>query len=356
METRRFDRVVWKIPLMTYLLECKQLVKQFDSVTAVDRVDMAIHAGEFITLLGPSGCGKSTTLRMIAGFEQPNSGTITLNGQTVTGDGRYLPPEKRQVGMVFQDYALFPHLNVGDNVAFGLKGNKSTKRARMSEMLELVGLAGYDKRMPYELSGGQQQRVALARALAPAPALILLDEPFSNLDAALRAQVRAEVRNILKQAQTTCLFVTHDQEEALSLSDRIAVMLDGTIAQFDTPHQVYQNPVDRHVASFIGEGNYIRAQANGLTAECALGEIRLTQPQQGAVMVMLRPEAFALSEDGMTGRVVWHEYYGHDQRLGVELDHKQMVIVRLGLSDQALSVGDTVRLQVRGAGVAFPLT
>lgn len=343
---------------MTYLLECKQLVKKFDSVTAVDTADMAIHAGEFVTLLGPSGCGKSTTLRLIAGFEQPNSGTITLNGQTVAGDGRYLPPEKRQIGMVFQDYALFPHLNVADNVSFGLKGDKAQKRARMSEMLELVGLAGYGKRMPYELSGGQQQRVALARALAPAPALILLDEPFSNLDAALRAQVRAEVRNILKQAQTTCLFVTHDQEEALSLSDRIAVMIDGTIRQFDQPHNVYQTPVDRHVASFIGEGNYIRAQANGDTAECVLGKVRLHQPQQGAVMLMLRPEAFTLSDDGLSGKVVWHEYYGHDQRLGVMLENQQMVTVRLGLIDHGgfYSVGDSIRLQVRGMGMAFPLT
>jgi iron(III) transport system ATP-binding protein len=339
---------------MTYLLECNELVKNFDSVNAVDHVNMAIHSGEFVTLLGPSGCGKSTTLRLIAGFEQPNSGTITLNHQIVAGNGGYLPPEKRKIGMVFQDYALFPHLSVADNVSFGLKGDKSTKRKRTAEMLELVGLAGYDKRMPYELSGGQQQRVALARALAPAPELILLDEPFSNLDAALRAQVRGEVRNILKQAKTTCLFVTHDQEEALSLSDRIAVMMDGTIAQFDQPHVVYQNPVDRHVASFIGEGNYIRAQANGDIADCVLGQVRLRQPEQGSVLLMLRPEAFALSEDGVIGRVVWHEYYGHDQRLGVELDNQQQLIVldHTGF----FSVGDTIRLQVRGMGVAFPLT
>lgn len=347
---------------MTYLLACQELVKNFDSVTAVDHVNMAIHSGEFVTLLGPSGCGKSTTLRLIAGFEQPNSGTITLNNKIVAGEGHYFPPEKRKIGMVFQDYALFPHLNVFENIAFGLTGDKATKRKRTDEMLELVGLAGYGKRMPYELSGGQQQRVALARALAPAPELILLDEPFSNLDAALRAQVRREVRNILKQAQTTCLFVTHDQEEALSLSDRIAVMMDGTIAQFDQPHTVYQNPADRHVASFIGEGNYIRAQADGDVAESILGKIRLYRPEQGAVMLMIRPEAFAVcdetSEGGQVGRVIWHEYYGHDQRLGVELDNQQKVVVRLGLLDHAgfFSVGDSICLQVRGMGVAFPLT
>lgn len=343
---------------MTYLLDCQQLVKTFDTITAVDHADLAIHSGEFVTLLGPSGCGKSTTLRLIAGFEQPNSGTIALNDRIVAGNGHYLPPEKRQIGMVFQDYALFPHLNVADNVAFGLTGDSSVKRRRTNDMLELVGLAGYDKRMPYELSGGQQQRVALARALAPAPALILLDEPFSNLDAALRAQVRGEVRQILKQAQTTCLFVTHDQEEALSLSDRVAVMLEGSVVQFDQPHIVYQNPADRHIASFIGEGNYIRAQANGDTAECVLGTVRLRQPEQGAVMLMLRPEAFTLSDDGLAGRVVWHEYYGHDQRLGVELANKQRLVIRLGLVDHAgfFSVGDTIRFQVRGMGVAFPLT
>src|SRR5688572_24627525 len=196
-------------------MRCSNLSKKFGEVHAVEGVNLSLREGHFLALLGPSGCGKTTTLRLLAGFEVPDSGEIIIGEQRVSGPGVFMPPEQRSVGMVFQEYALFPHLTVADNVAYGLPRSVN-KKQRVQEVLELVGLTDMLKRMPYELSGGQQQRVALARALAPKPQLVLLDEPFSNLDASLRAQVRAEVRQILRQARATAIFVTHDQEEALS--------------------------------------------------------------------------------------------------------------------------------------------
>lgn len=346
--------------MTTQLLNCSGLVKRFGDVLAVDHADMRIDRGEFVTLLGPSGCGKSTTLRLVAGFERPDAGAIRINDHVVAEDGQYVPPEERRLGMVFQDYALFPHLSVLDNVAFGLRGDRKARQRRAQEMLEMVGLAYYDRRMPYQLSGGQQQRVALARALAPAPDLILLDEPFSNLDAALREQVRGEVRAILKQTGTTCLFVTHDQEEALSLSDRVAVMFDGRVVQMDTPSAVYRTPIDRHVASFVGEGNYLQARATGERASCVLGDVVLRKPANGAVMLMLRPEALSLSpltaDDGTAGagRVLWREYYGHDQRVGVKLENGITLVARLGAVEDC-EPGAEVMVRVTGGGIAFPL-
>ncbi|TVR22823.1 MAG: ABC transporter ATP-binding protein [Anaerolineaceae bacterium] len=346
--------------MTTQLLNCSGLVKRFGDVLAVDRADMRIDRGEFVTLLGPSGCGKSTTLRLVAGFERPDAGKIRIKDHVVADEGRHVPPEERRLGMVFQDYALFPHLSVLDNVAFGLRGDRKSRHRRAQEMLEMVGLAYYDRRMPYQLSGGQQQRVALARALAPAPDMVLLDEPFSNLDAALREQLRGEVRAILKQTGTTCLFVTHDQEEALSLSDRVAVMFDGRVVQMDTPSAVYRAPIDRHVASFVGEGNYLQARAVGERASCVLGDVVLQQPKQGAVMLMLRPEALSLSpltaDAGTTGagRVLWREYYGHDQRVGVKLENGITLVARLGAVEDC-EPGADVTVRVTGSGVAFPL-
>src|SRR5688572_16636321 len=210
---------------MSKALEVEKISKHFNGNEVVKNFSLEAEAGEFITLLGPSGCGKTTSLRLLAGFERPDSGIIKIAGEVVASKSQYLPAEKRRVGMVFQDYALFPHVNVLGNIGFGLQGKEKQKRAK--EMLSLVGLDGFGERMPHELSGGQQQRVALARALAPQPNVMLLDEPFSNLDTSLRQQVRGEVRNILREAGTTTIFVTHDQEEALSLSDRVAVMFEG---------------------------------------------------------------------------------------------------------------------------------
>lgn len=342
---------------MTYLLSCAHLSKKFGAhgeVVALENATLNVSSGEFVTLLGPSGCGKSTTLRLIAGFEKPDSGTITLNKQRVAGDGVFVPPEERRVGMVFQDYALFPHLSVQDNVAFGLSSSRQEKHRHANMILDLVGLDGFGKRLPHELSGGQQQRVALARALAPQPDVILLDEPFSNLDAALRAQVRGEVRSILKETNTTCIFVTHDQEEALSLSDRVAVMFDGLIEQIDTPSMVYRRPATQRVASFVGEGNFLPAAAHGHVAHCILGEIPLMEHAQGEITLLVRPESLDLSADGddPAGRVLWREFYGHDQRVGVEMESGVQLIARLGaVADFA--PGDSVRVRVIHPARAF---
>ena len=216
-------------------VRCRGLTKIFGAVRAVDDMSLDVDPGEIVALLGPSGCGKTTFLRLIAGFERPDAGSVLLADEEVAGPGRFLPPERRRIGMVFQDYALFPHLSVADNVAFGLarrrrlsaRGAHRDAAESVGRLLALVGLEGLGARLPHEISGGQQQRVALARALAPAPAVVLLDEPFSNLDATLRAEVRAEVRGILREAGATAVFVTHDQEEALSLADRVAVMRAG---------------------------------------------------------------------------------------------------------------------------------
>lgn len=347
--------------ITTAALECHHLSKSFGAVQAVRDVSLTVNDGEFITLLGPSGCGKTTTLRLIAGFELPERGKIALHGRVVTENGSGLPPEKRQIGMVFQDYALFPHLNVGDNVAFGLRSNRQEKAARVDEMLALVGLEGLAARMPHELSGGQQQRVALARALAPQPDLVLLDEPFSNLDAALRVRVRTEVRAILKTAGVTVVFVTHDQEEALSLSDRVAVMFEGKIAQFDASQTVYHRPADREVAAFVGESNFIPAQADGTTAHSALGKITLDAPSHGNVEVLIRPEMIALSADGESGvlaEVGWVEFYGPAQRVELKLisddgtRHSASLLARFDTTE-IIRPGDIVRVGVRGSAVAF---
>jgi iron(III) transport system ATP-binding protein len=239
------------------VVQLQSVSKRYDSVVAVNQVSLEVKQGEILVLLGSSGCGKTTTLRLIAGLERPEAGHILLNGQTVADAKTWVAPELRQIGMVFQDYALFPHLTVGKNIAFPLKSMKKRDiDVRVNELLDLVGMAGLADRFPHQLSGGQQQRVALARALASRPSVVLLDEPFSNLDTALRKQVREEVRYILKQSGATGIFVTHDQEEALSLADRVAVMFEGVLHQHDTPERLYNAPANQKVASFIGEANF----------------------------------------------------------------------------------------------------
>lgn len=343
---------------MTDALRCTGISKTFDDVLAADSVDLQIQAGQFLTLLGPSGCGKTTTLRLIAGFERPDSGDIYINEQLVADKTTFLPPEKRRVGMVFQDYALFPHLNSGDNIGFGLSGSQRDKSQRISEMLELVGLDGIGKRMPYELSGGQQQRVALARALAPQPELILLDEPFSNLDTALRAQVRAEVRTILRQTGMSAVFVTHDQEEALSLSDLVAVMFDGHIAQIDSPQRLYRNPVSREVGAFVGEANFLPAEARGMAAACVLGDVPLQSARDGTVELLIRPEnllltgEYGLPDTAVNARILWREFYGHDQRVGLELADGTRLVARASAS-LVYQRGETVQVGVIDPVLAF---
>jgi iron(III) transport system ATP-binding protein len=246
---------------------------------AVDGVSLGLRAGDIGVLIGPSGCGKTTLLRAVAGLEPASAGEILISGQRVEGAGVHVPPERRKIGMVFQDYALFPHLDVERNVAFGLDRAvaRSERRARVAEVLALVGLGGSEKRMPHELSGGQQQRVALARALAPRPQLLLLDEPFSNLDVDLRERLAHEIRSILKAAQATALFVTHDQLEAFAIGDVIGVMHEGHLHQWDDAYTLYHRPATRFVADFIGHGVFapatLKRVGNQVVVHTALGAL-----------------------------------------------------------------------------------
>lgn len=249
-------------------VRCAALRKSYGSTTAVANVNLTVETGRLVALLGPSGCGKTTTLRLIAGFERPDAGVVEIGGTVVAGPETAVPPERRRVGMVFQDYALFPHLNVEENVAFGL-ARGGARKSRVREVLSLVGLRGLERRRPHELSGGEQQRVALARALAPESDVLLLDEPFSNLDASLRVQVRAEVKQILRATNKTAVFVTHDQEEALFMGDEVAVMNAGRVEQVAAPEALYHEPRSRFVAEFLGVADFLPAIAaeGGLSTE-----------------------------------------------------------------------------------------
>ncbi|HSH03728.1 MAG TPA: ABC transporter ATP-binding protein [Anaerolineae bacterium] len=282
---------------------CQNLIKSFGHTTVLHDISFSVPTGQIIALLGPSGCGKTTTLRLIAGFERLDQGQIEIGGQIVTDGRRHLPPEKRHIGMVFQDYAIFPHLSVADNIRFGL-GRDKDGPARAQEMLDFVGLPGIGAKMPQELSGGQQQRIALARALAPRPTVILLDEPFSNLDAKLRLQVRTEVRSLLKKSGTTAIFVTHDQEEALYLGDRIGVMNDGYLEQMGTPEQVYHRPQTHFVAQFMGKTDLIPGTITPLGITTPLGPLPLDQlnqslslPPNTVVTVATRPDDIFIYPD-----------------------------------------------------------
>jgi iron(III) transport system ATP-binding protein len=336
------------------VVECRDLTKSFGSVVALDRVDLDVREGEVLALLGPSGCGKTTTLRLIAGFERPDAGTVTLAGAEVAGPGTFVPPERRRVGVVFQDYALFPHLTVAQNVGYGLR-DRGRRADRVAEMLRIVGLESEAARLPHELSGGQQQRVAMARALAPEPTLVLLDEPFSNLDAALRVRMRSEVRAILRAAQATAVFVTHDQEEALSLADRVAVMRDGRLLQIDRPAALYAHPADRFVATFVGDADLLTGRMDGDAVVTAVGRLRMAEPNglTGAVAVALRPEGIRLRLDGAGQGVVRDiTYFGHDQVIEVVLEDGARVRSRMGPA-RAFEPGDRVSVSVTGDVIAF---
>src|SRR6056297_3790943 len=256
------------------VLSLSDVTKEFGPETAVDGVSLDVEPGELLTFLGPSGCGKTTTLRTIAGLEEPTEGEITLGGETVAGDGALVPPERRDVGIVFQNFALFPHLTVRENIAFGLDdADEAAVEARVDELLDLVDMPEHGAKTPDQLSGGQKQRVALARSLAPEPEVLLLDEPFSNLDVDLRVKMREEVRRILKETGVTAVSVTHDQEEAMSISDRVAVMNDGRIEQVGRPDRVFQHPESRFVAGFLGHASFLSGYLSGDTVHTEVGEI-----------------------------------------------------------------------------------
>ena len=340
---------------MEFSLQADHLTKRFDGQTpAVDDITLRARPGEFLTLLGPSGGGKTTTLRLLAGFEIPTKGCIQIGDLIVADDSHFMPPEKRKVGMVFQDYALFPHVDVAGNIAFGLSGSKTDKARTVERLLAVVGLTPFAERMPHELSGGQQQRVALARALAPNPDVLLLDEPFSNLDTGLRAQVRSDVRRILLETGTTAIFVTHDQQEALSLSDEIAIIFDGKLIQVATPHALYNRPATMRVAKFVGDANFLPAIAHGMTAESRIGEVKLFHPKRGRVHLMIRPEALAVGydEEGVRATVLWREFYGHYQRLGLALADGAELIARAGV-DRFFRRGDNVSVSLALPALAY---
>ena len=283
-------------------ISIREVVKRFGAVTAVDRADLAVHDGELFTLLGPSGCGKTTLLRLLAGFYQPDAGEIRFGDRVVSG----LPPYERNIGMVFQNYALWPHMTVAGNVAYGLKLRKlgaTEVAARLAEGLRKVNLTGFEARYPGQLSGGQQQRVALARALVLNPDILLLDEPLSNLDAKIRVQVRAEIRKLQRELGITTIYVTHDQEEALSLSDRVAVMKDGRVLQVGAPKELYERPRTRFVADFVGTNNLVPGRVSGragadLVVDTAVGTLRAVssgQPSDSAAHTACSKWAIASS-------------------------------------------------------------
>ncbi|MGA9278348.1 ABC transporter ATP-binding protein [Ilumatobacter sp.] len=278
------------------------VTKRFGQVTAVDGVTFEVAGSELLALVGPSGCGKSTLLRLVAGLFPADGGVIELDGVIADDQHTSLPPEKRRVGLVFQEHALFPHLSVSKNVGFGVRMGASSRSARVAEMLELVGLSGYAERYPHELSGGERQRVALARALAPNPALMLLDEPFASLDPNLRVQIRDDVVEILRSTGTPAVFVTHDQNEALAVGDRVAVMHAGHVAQLDSPENVFHRPVSRFVASFMGEADFLTG--------AQLADIDgVSEPSDAHLMVRPDDIEFAPSETG-TATVIGVEFRG----------------------------------------------
>jgi iron(III) transport system ATP-binding protein len=344
------------------LLRLQGVTKRFNpgGPPAVDALSLAVEAGQILALLGPSGCGKTTTLRLIAGFETPDRGSIEIRGQPMSAPGRAVPPEARGVGMVFQDYALFPHLGVGDNVAFGLgRFDRPARARRVAEVLELVGLGGLAERYPHELSGGQQQRVALARALAPAPALICLDEPFSNLDADLRALMREEIGKILRLTGTTAVFVTHDQQEAFTLADGVGVLNAGHLEQVDVPYEVYHHPATRFVAEFVGEADFLRCivKEEGIVSEIGTFRNPDGHPVGMPVDIMIRPDDidFIPHPDGNVVIVGW-QFHGAENVYRLRLASGARVH-SVQPSTTLYPIGTRVRLVANLAHVvAFDLT
>jgi iron(III) transport system ATP-binding protein len=343
------------------LLKVDNITCRYDTLPVVEQLSFHVNQGEIVSLLGPSGCGKTTVLRAIAGFEPVHEGTILMRGNTVSAPGFTLPPESRAVGMVFQDYALFPHLSVADNIIFGLRGKKpAERRDTVRRMLAAIGLEGLGGRYPHELSGGQQQRVALARALAPHPALLLLDEPFSNLDVELRERLSIEVRNILKAEGITGILVTHDQHEAFAISDKVGVTHQGRILQWDTPFNLYHEPANRFIADFVGQGVFVRGMLETPdTFRTDLGVLHANRAYQESlgtcVEILLRPDDIVPDPAGpIEGEVIEKAFKGAETLYTLRLESGTRVLA-LFPSHRDLAPGDRVRVRVAADHlVSFP--
>ena len=348
-------------PLLT--VSCLSKSYGEGALPAVNGLSFSVGEGELFALLGPSGCGKTTALRLIAGFMEPDRGSVTMDGRGLAGDGAWVPPEKRGMGFVFQDYALFPHLTVAQNIAFGLRKLKRADRgARVAELVALVGLRGLEERLPHALSGGQQQRVALARALAPRPRVLLLDEAFSGLDALFRNEMRAEVRDALQREGTTAILITHDQEEALLFADRVAVMQSGRLEQIGTPEEVYFTPRTLFVAQFLGQTNLMLTEAQGARADSALGLLELHREAQGTVLVALRPEHVGVSSVPYSpacreATVLTRAFRGHDVTYRVRLTEQagsgSMECLVHTHNREPFAPGDTVYVRALEAAVVL---
>jgi iron(III) transport system ATP-binding protein len=366
------------------------LGKRFGALQVLSGLNLDVPAGSLTAILGPSGSGKTTLLRILAGFEHADAGTVRIGPVVADGPGAFLPPERRRIGYVPQEGSLFPHLTVAANVGFGLsrrQWGRDRRRRRCADLLDAVGLGGLDRRYPHQLSGGQQQRVALARALAISPEVVLLDEPFASLDANLRASVRADVQQLLKESGTTTVLVTHDQDEALSTADRVAVLRDGAIAQCAAPQELYSRPVDADMARFVGEANLIPGILNGSSVQTLLGVLAVTGPdttengtgegraRRGSdgprhrpAMVLIRPEQLELvpgtpgpdlagaGNGGLTGRITGYGYHGHDAVVTVqpEPDPQAPPLIVRTLGGDTLSPGSQVTLRAHGPVIAWP--
>ncbi|MQF86512.1 MAG: ABC transporter ATP-binding protein [SAR202 cluster bacterium] len=338
-------------------LAIKDLCKSYDGTSVVNNVNLDIPQGNIFTLLGPSGGGKTTTLRMIAGFEKPDSGLISIGGEITYDASTFVSPEHRKVGMVFQDYALFPHLNVYKNVSFGVNPNSETF-STIDALLETIGISELKNRMPYELSGGQQQRVALARALAPKPRIVALDEPFSNLDTELRQRVRNEIRQIIKNANVTTIFVTHDQDEAFAMADTVGIMLQNTLAQVGTPQQVYADPESLDVAKFLGDVNIIEGRATGNIGQCDLGKLTLTKKfgHDEKIVIAIKPESIRLhseSADAIRAKIVSVKFRGTYKTVDLALPSGKILTSNMGIHINAEQDAD-VAINVNSIVSAFP--
>jgi iron(III) transport system ATP-binding protein len=334
--------------------------KAFGTRTILRDISLGLASGGLLAVLGASGSGKTTLLRLICGFERSGGGTIRLGNELVSGPGVHVPPERRRVGYVAQDGALFPHLSVADNIGFGLSRRDRRRRHRVAELLELVGLpAAYADRPPQELSGGEQQRVSLARALAPQPELVLLDEPFSSLDAGLRVETRQAVAGALRRTAATAVLVTHDQAEALSMGDAVAVLRDGVLVQVAEPETLYRRPADIALARFLGEAVVLRGEAAGTMVRCALGTFSLVEPcTEGSVEVLIRPEQIRLGAEGAghPATVEAITYYGHDCSVTLTAAGLPELLTALVPGYASPVTGATVGLRIEGPVAAYPVT